>query len=314
MRVCVLGGDGFIGSHVVEELLAQGCDVSVVGRFPYQRTHNLEAIRSKIRIFHADITNPVQLEPILKGQEVVYHFATNSNPVISWNNPVGELDTHVKPSVAVFEACARAGVAKLVYASSGGTVYGPAHEPIGEGALPQPFSPYGIAKIALEYYLNHFRHAYGMQFDVYRMSNVYGPRQNIANRQGVIATWFYKLVHAETLEVYGDHDTLRDYIHVKDVGYLMTHSLKNLDDSLAYNLGSGRGVSIMELLEIFRQAVGRELDVLIMPRRASDVASIVLDNSRLMAHFPDYAMRELDREISQLWETDFRQLAADNAQ
>ena len=302
MKIVITGGDGFLGSHLTEHLVEQGHEVVVIGRFPYEKSRNLEHLREQVKLVHADLNHPDRYEIALASVDVVNHLAASSNPVLSWNDPIGELETHVKPTLHLVEAAVRRGVKKIVFASSGGTVYGASQHPIDENAKPEPFSPYGIAKMSQEYYLHHYQQANGLQYDIYRISNVYGPRQKIANRQGVIATWMHQILHDEPLEVYGDEKTLRDYIHVKDVAHLMGHSLLNTRRSETYNLGTGRGVSILELLRIFQQSIPKSFEVVQHPRRSSDNQSIVLDNAKLLECFPDYRFRTLEEEIPRLWE------------
>jgi len=301
MKILVLGGDGFIGSHFVDQAVSLGHDVTVFDRFPYKISRNLEKQRGKIRFVSGEFANRDDLSRCLDGQDVVYHFICATNPAESWNDPFIEIEDNLKDSIKLFELAAQKGIRKIVFPSSGGTVYGPQEKPVDEKAAPRPLSPYGIIKLATENFLHYFQVHSGIDVDIYRIGNAYGPRQPIQRPQGVIAVWMQDILNGSEIQVYGDRKTLRDYIYIKDIAFLMTHSLNYQASSGVYNLGSGVGTSIIRLLEIFQTVIDMPIKHCIQSRRTLDNASIVLDSSKLVANFPGFKFQNLEDKIAETW-------------
>ena len=301
MNILVLGGDGFLGSHVVDQLVPTGHEITVFDRFPYRISRNLEHHRNSIRFISGEFQNRDDLFKALSGKDIVYHFVSATNPAASWNDPLIEVEENIRSSIMFFELAVRQGVKKIVFPSSGGTVYGPQNLPVDENTIPQPLSPYGIAKLTTEHFLNYFRLHYGIASDIYRIGNPYGSRQPVMRPQGVIAVWMHEILNGSEIQIYGNNTTFRDYIYIKDVAYLMSHSLKNLVSSDVYNLGSGIGTSIMQLLNIFQQVVDIPFRYRIQEKRPSDNSSIVLDSSKLMKLFPGFRCQKLEEKIDETW-------------
>lgn len=302
MNVIVMGGDGFIGSHLVEKLLNSGQKVSVFDRFPYGITRNLEHLKRNIRIISGEYANRVDVTNALLGNDVAYHCIWTSTPISSWNDPCLEIDENIRLSVQLIEAASEAGIKKIVFPSSGGTVYGRhGKTKISESQLPQPFSPYGIAKLTVEHFLNYYRESKGLAVDIYRIGNAFGPRQQISSPQGVIAVWMSKIMAREKIMAYGDQETLRDYVYVEDIAHLMMHSLTDIRVSSTLNIGTGRGTSIVELLQIFRRVVDVPFEYEILPRRPSDNSSIVLDNQAILNLYPNFSFSNLEDKIRETW-------------
>jgi UDP-glucose 4-epimerase len=301
MKILVLGGDGFMGSHFVDRAVSLGHEITVFDRFPYQTSRNLEHQRGNIRLFSGEFANRELLTTALEGQDIAYHFICATTPIESWNDPYIEIE-NLRTSLQLCELAVLRGVRKIVFASSGGTVYGPQNYAVDEKATPNPFSPYGITKLATEYFLNYFRQHGGLAADIYRIGNAYGPRQSMWRPQGVISVWLRDILAGKEIQVYGDETTLRDYVYIKDVALLMTHSLRDLDSSEVYNLGTGKGTSILQLLNIIHRVLDASIQYRIHPRRPSDNAVIVLDSSKLVAHFPGFQFQTLEEKIPETWE------------
>lgn len=301
MKVLVLGGDGFLGSHLVDQTVRSGHEVSVFDRFPYLTSRNLEHQKSNIHLISGEFSNREDLKRALLGQDVVYHFIWIANPAASWSDPLVEIEENLKNSIHLFRLAAECGVKKVVFPSSGGTIYTNHTEKIKEDTLPNPFSPYGITKISAEFFLQYVHKQTGLGYDIYRIGNAYGPRQPLVNSQGVLAVWMNAVLNDTELQVYGDQNTLRDYIYVEDIAYLMTHSLNDLTRSNIYNLGTGSGTSIAELFDIFQKAVGKSLNAKKHPRRIFDNSSIVLDSSRLLSFFPNFKFNRLEDKVLETW-------------
>lgn len=302
MNVLVMGGDGFLGSHLVDRLVGQGHSVSVFDRFPYQVTRNLEHLRNKIRLIHGEFCNRKDIGDSLKGQDVVYHFICTTNPAESWNDPLIEVEENIRPTLTFLEIAVAERLRKVVFPSSGGTVYGPQGRPVDEATLPCPMSPYGIAKLAIENFLWYFHRRHGIAVDIYRIGNPYGPRQPVFRPQGVIAVWMHAILCGSPVHVYGDHTTLRDYVFVGDVADLMLHSVVDPSTSDTYNLGTGNGISVLQLLEIFRKVIDVPFECHHHERRPSDNTSIVLNSGRLLCRYPQFRFRPMEEMIAQTWE------------
>ena len=281
MRILVTGGSGFIGSHFVSRAMAAGHEVSVLNR--------------------QDAADPEKRAVLLEGRDVVYHFAWDSNPVAGWRNPLIEVEGNLRHTIDLCEDCVDAGVKKLVFASSGGTVYGTQTGPITEEVIPEPFNPYGVGKLAAEHFLQYYRKRTELATDIYRIGNAYGPGQRTDRPQGVIALWMNQIMQHGHIEVYGDETTIRDYIHVEDVAQLMLHSLNDLSSSQLYNLGTGVGTSILELLAMFEQTVDRPFTNTVYQQRDLDNTSCILNASRLLEACPDFVFKELQDELGPTW-------------
>jgi UDP-glucose 4-epimerase len=302
MKILALGGDGFLGSHFVDQAVSLGHEVTVFDRFPYQISRNLEHQRGKIRFVSGEFANRETLSNALKAQDAVCHFICATTPVESWDDPYIEIEENLRATLQLCELAAQQHVRKIVFPSSGGTIYGPQNHTVDEKATPHPFSPHGITKLATEYFLNYFRQRSGLAADIYRIGNAYGPRQSMGRPQGVIPVWMRDILAGAEIQVYGDETTLRDYVYIKDIAFLMTHSLQDLDSSEVYNLGTGKGTSILQLLRIFQRVIDMPVRYRTHLRRPSDNAAIVLDSSKLLAHYPGFQFQTLEDKIPETWE------------
>jgi len=303
MNILVLGGDGFIGSHLVDHIYSLGHNITVFDRFTSDVSINLNHLRGKITFFPGEFSNRETLEHALEHQDIVYHCISLTTPATSWNDPYIEIIDNLRNSVQLFELAAAHGIKKVVFCSSGGTVYGKKQGLLDERELPKPFSPYGICKLTIEYFLNYFQQRNGLAFDVYRIGNAYGPRQPMRTPQGVIAVWMGNISRGDELQVYGNSETIRDYVYVEDIARLMAHSLRDLHSSDIFNISSSEGTSILELLEIFKTVIEKPFDYKIFPPRGFDNSSVILDNRKIVSHFPGFKFSELEAGIRNTWQT-----------
>ena len=301
MKILVLGGDGFIGSHFADKAVLQGHDVTVFDRFTYGVSKNLEHQRDKVKFISGEFANREQLGKALEGQEIVYHFIWTTTPATSWNDPFVELETNLKASVQLFDLAASLYIKKIVFPSSGGAIYGKQAEIITEKMLPSPFSPYGITKLATEYYLNYYREHSGIAIDVYRIGNAYGPRQSMDSPQGVLGVWMGKILKHEKIEVYGGAQAVRDYIYVEDIATLMLHSVNHPELSDYYNVGSGEGRSVVELLDIVRNVIDDPFEYEVFSKRGFDNTKVVLDSSKLLSFFSGFEFQKMEDKIKETW-------------
>lgn len=278
-RVLVTGGAGFIGSHLVEGLLGAGHEVAVVDDLSTGRREN---VGDGLSFFQVDIRDGDELRRVFTDfrPQVVYHLAAQTSVRRSTQWPALDAAVNVVGSVNVLEASVRHGVRKVVYASSGGAVYGePEYLPVTEDHPVRPLSPYGLSKYTVEGYLRLYGEMHGLRYSILRYPNVYGPRQDPYGEAGVVAIFSRCLLAGESPTVFGDGRQTRDYVYVSDV---VSASLLCLDrgDGGIYNLGWGREVSVLELLGELRQVLGTDIPPRHDAPRPGEVRRICLDASR----------------------------------
>ena len=289
-RVLVTGGAGFIGSHVVDAHVAQGDDVTVLDDLSSGRPEN---VRKGVTLVRADVRSPEARDLLANGGfTILNHHAAQMDVRRSVADPVFDADVNVKGLLNLLEGARTGGVRRVVFASSGGTVYGEgASLPIPETAAKLPASPYGTAKLTSEYYLATFAQLYGIETVALRYSNVYGPRQSPHGEAGVVAIFGSRLLKGETLTIFGDGEQTRDMVFVGDVAAMNVvasqcpvPSLRDLD-ARAYNVGTAVETSVNRLAALMAEAAGRRLDVQRAPARAGELQRNALD--------PGKAKREL---------------------
>jgi UDP-glucose 4-epimerase len=277
MRVLVLGGCGFIGSHLVDVLVERGIRVRVLDRHP-------EAFRPPVgaaQYVSGDFSDTALLAEALMGVDAVAHLVSTTVPATSNINPVADITGNLVATVRLLEVMRAVGVRNIVYLSSGGTVYGiPRTDPIAEDHPLDPISSYGIVKAAIEKYLYLEQYLHGLRPCVLRASNPYGPRQGHGGVQGVIGTCLWRLARGEPIEIWGDGKVVRDFVHVRDIAELCADALSS-DASGVFNAGSGEGHSILDIVDLIGKAAGRKVAPVFSPGRKFDVPRVVLDTSRV---------------------------------
>jgi len=278
MRILVLGGSGFLGSHVVDQLCADGHKVVVLDRY----SESFRSLLHGVEFCQADFGNRGELENVLsRGIDVVVHLVSSTIPKSSNEDPIFDVQSNLVESIALFEMCVRHSVRKVIFVSSGGTVYGvPEVIPVTEKHPTNPLCSYGITKLAIENYLFLFNKLHGLEYNVLRVSNPYGERQDPRRRQGAVAVFMYKILMNEEITVWGNGSVVRDYLHVSDVAQACKLSVES-DRSGVFNVGSGIGLSIKQLLAVLEDALGKKAKVTWLPIRGLDVPEIVLDCSKI---------------------------------
>lgn len=276
-RVLVTGGAGFIGSHIVDELLAAGHEVSVVDTLQGRRVAQLPPA---VPLYRVSILDAALSDVIAEvAPECVIHQAAQVSVASSVADPVRDAQVNVIGSIRLFEACRRHGVRKVIYASSA-AVYGePQSLPIGEDHPVAPLSPYGISKHTVEHYLDVYRRLYGLEYTVLRYSNVYGPRQDAHGEGGVVAIFTHRIVHGLAVTIDGSGEQTRDLIYVGDVARANLLALEAGDGQIL-NVSRGVETSVNQLLKAIEEVVGRRADVVYGPPRSGDIVRSVLDNRR----------------------------------
>ena len=281
MRTLILGGNGFIGSHLVDEVSRHGHHVRVFDRHPERYREPLDSVE----YIFGDFGNRAQVSAALDGIDVVYHLVGATLPQSSNENPGLDVETNVIRTIALLEECVANGVGRVLYVSSGGTIYGvPRKLPAHEDSPTSPISSYGITRLCVEKYFELFWHLHGLDYVVVRPSNAFGPRQNPRGAQGVVSVFLAGAVEGRSLTIWGDGTIVRDYIYVRDLVQGIYAASVTSAEHRVFNLGSGVGVSLDDVVELIAQRVGRSVQVKYAPKRMADVPAIYLDVRRAGEH------------------------------
>lgn len=279
----VIGGAGYIGTHLLPMLVGTGRHVTVLGRSATPRYQLPECVD----YVSGDFGQSDLISGLLDVHQEVVHLAYATVPNTSFENPLADLLQNLPPTVQLFSEAADRG-AKLVLVSSGGTVYGEAVElPMRETHPTKPISPYGVTKLTLENYAYLYAATHGLKFVCVRPANAYGAGQMPFTGQGFIATAIASAMRGLPIKIFGQHGTVRDYLYVTDLASGIVSALEHGHLSETYNLGSGVGLSnldVIELLKPLMREIGYEIKVENLPERAFDVKVNVLDSTRLQAH------------------------------
>lgn len=288
-RVLVTGGAGFIGSHIADAYLARGDEVWIVDDLSSGRRSNLP---EGARFIELGIGDP-GLDEIFReagGFDVVNHHAAQIDVRRSVADPRFDARINVDGLLNVLECARRHETKRVLFVSSGGVVYGePEERPTPETSPKLPMSPYGVTKLAAEYYLSYYRQVHGLEYAAVRYSNVYGPRQDPHGEAGVVAIFSTRLLEGEPVTVFGDGEQTRDYVFVGDVvaaNMLLTdHDFQGASglDERAFNVGTGRETSVNELARTLMAGVGREVEVRHADARPGELRHSCLDATRLRA-------------------------------
>jgi UDP-glucose 4-epimerase len=250
VRTIVTGGAGFVGSHVVEALLARGDEVHVVDNLSRGRKENMAA---GAQLHVADIREPLDALFAELGPEVVFHLAAQIDVRVSITDPVADAQANVLGTIRVIEA-ARPIEAKVIFTSTGGAIYGECERPATEASPRLPLSPYGTSKLAAEEYLATWNRLYGTRHVALRLGNVFGPRQDPHGEAGVVAIFLERIREGTSVTIFGDGTQTRDYVYVGDVARAMLAAEKAQGG--VFNIGTGVETSVLELWEACCRAAG----------------------------------------------------------
>lgn len=300
-KCLVLGANGFIGSHLVDSLAERGEKVRAFDRFGnHVRNFNPHP---NIEICAGDFLNRSDLRVALKDIDYVFHFISTTTPASAENDPLIDIETNIEMTVELLQDCVDQKIKKVIFASTGGAIYGDVddHKPLDESTLAQPVSPYAIGKLTIEHYLRYFKIKHGLDSVVFRISNPYGERQSLVSRQGVIPIFLQHIYNDEPITILGDGTMVRDYLYVKDVAELITAVFKNTNHSL-YNLASGVGVSVNELVSIIKDVTQKEITVEYLPKPVTFLQHVVLNTDRFKNEFNTSPRVELEEGIRCTWE------------
>jgi len=280
MKCVVLGGRGFLGSHLALALLRDGHAVRI-----FDRPHTTSALPLTATEFvDGDFVNREDLAAAVEGCDVVFHLVSTTLPQTSNENPVYDVETNLVGSLQLLDRARACGTRKIIFASSGGTVYGvPQKTPIPENHPTDPLCSYAITKLAIEKYLHLYSHLHGLDYNVLRIANPYGEGQSPLQKQGAIAAFTYQALRGEPIEIWGDGEVVRDYLYVGDVAEAMVRAAGYAGAHRVFNIGAGRGHSLNELLNRLEALLGRTIKRDYLPGRRFDTPVNVLDIGRARA-------------------------------
>jgi UDP-glucose 4-epimerase len=288
VRAIVTGGAGFIGSHVVEALLARGDEVTVVDDLSNGKREN---VPDGARLVEADIRDG--LEAFAEARpEVCFHLAAQVDVRVSVDRPAHDASVNVLGTIEVLEA-ARAHDTQVVFSSTGGAIYGECDGPAPETSERRPLAPYGVSKLAGEEYLAAFNRLYGTPHVALRYGNVYGPRQDPHGEAGVVAIFLGKLAAGEAPRIFGNGLQTRDYVYAGDVARATLAAAGQ--DGGVFNVGTGQETSVVDLYDACRRVAGSALDAEEAPARLGELQRSVLDVSlagRELGWGPEVSLEE----------------------
>ena len=282
-RIVVLGGLGFLGSHICRALVARGYAVRIFDKL-YTLRKLIEDIETEVEIVEGDISRPDDVIASISDADIIINLVHTTVPGSSMKDAAYDVSSNVLASVKWLARLGETKVRRLFYVSSGGTVYGnPQTTPITEEHPTEPVSSYGITKLCIEKYVAMYTNAFGVEHRILRPSNVYGEGQRLNIGQGVIGVMADRALRGQLLEVWGTGETLRDYLHVDDLVSAMMALLDYAGAHRVFNVSSGNGRSVLDIVNTLRAHAGLRVEVKHIPDRGFDVAANVLSSSRLQA-------------------------------
>ena len=293
MNIAIIGANGFIGKHLVNQLSEElNNNLFLFG------TNKISPFTKEYCYSPIDLTNSTEILSLFKDIDIVYYLASASIPASTWENPTSEIENNLLPFINFLECISRLSVKKLVFTSSAGTIYGSSNENLNEEANKKPFSPHGINKVTMEYYLNYFEAKYDLKYDVFRVSNIYGEGQNTSKGLGIINTFLEKIISDKEITVFGNGEIIRNYIYVKDVAKVLAYTCQsNLEISSIYNLSSDDSLSINEVIEYIKKITNEPFKINYQKTRGSDNPKILLDNTKLKNDFKELKFTSINEGI-----------------
>jgi len=296
VRAIVTGGAGFIGSHVVDALVAQGAEVAVVDSLVHGAKENVAA---GAELHVRDIREPLDDLFDAVRPEAVLHLAAQADVRVSVARPVDDAEVNVLGTIRILEGARKHG-AQVVFSSTGGAIYGDCTKSAPEDSPCEPLSPYGTAKLAAEEYLRTYNRLYGTRHIALRYGNVYGPRQDPHGEAGVVAIFLGALARGEQARIFGDGSQTRDYVYVGDVARATVAALGH--EGGVFNVGTGRETAVTELYELCARVAGSDLPAEHAPARLGELQRSFLDPTLAAETLGFRAMVDLEDGLRSTWD------------
>ena len=271
-RCIVLGGSGFLGSNLCASLRHKVAELRAFSTTPCR----VEGVDWR----QGDFLDSDQLRSALTGMETVYHLVGTNTPAGSNTDIAADARQNILSTIGLLDICRGSGVERVVFVSSGGTVYGePQYLPIDEGHPTNPICAYGVSKLTIEKYLALYEQLYGLRALSLRLSNPYGPYQSGEKRQGAIAVFIAKALRGEAIEIWGDGSVVRDYLYVADAVEALERAAVYAGDNRVFNVGSGLGVALNDIVAALGKVLGKVVRQTHLPSRSFDVSANVLSSA-----------------------------------
>lgn len=295
MKIVIFGGSGFIGSNITDRLLLDGHELRIFERprvAPYRQFSEFESVEW----ISGDFSSAHDVSDAVSGMDVVLHLVSTTLPKSSNDDPIYDVQSNVVATLQMLNAMVAHRVRKIVFISSGGTIYGnPLYLPIDERHPTQPLVSYGITKLTIENYLRMYGQLHGIRALSLRVANPYGERQRVETAQGAVGVFLHHAIKGIPIDIWGDGSVMRDYIHVSDVAEAFVCAIGHPEACGCFNVSSGVGTSLNELIGILENVMGERIARRYLPGRPFDVPVSVLSNDLAHEVFgwtPSVSMRD----------------------
>ncbi|BBP00760.1 epimerase [Sulfuriferula nivalis] len=295
MNIVILGGGGFIGSAIADRLLLDGHHLRIFERprvEPYRQFSGTEQVEWTT----GDILSVHDISHALEDMELVIHLVSTTLPKGSNDDPIYDVQSNLVGTLQILNAMVAMNIRKIIFISSGGTVYGaPQYLPIDEVHPCEPQVSYGITKLAIEKYLNLYEKIYGIKTVTLRVANPFGKRQRVETAQGAVSVFLHRAMNGQPIEIWGDGRVIRDYIYIDDVAEIFAHAVSYNGSKSIFNVSQGVGTSLNELVGIIEEILGHTIEKRYLPARNCDVPISVLCNNlarQEMGWAPAVSLRE----------------------
>lgn len=278
MRITIFGGGGFIGSTIADRLLRDGHAIRIFERPRVEPYRKFKAEES-VEWMTGDLLSIHDITEAIDGADAVFHLVSTTLPKSSNDDPIYDVQTNLVATLQMLNAMVEHKVSKIVFISSGGTVYGtPLYIPIDESHPTEPQVSYGITKLAIEKYLLMYQRIHGIKAIILRVANPYGERQRIETAQGAVGVFMHRALNELPIEIWGDGSVERDYLHISDVADAFAKAVNYSGENSVFNVSSGAGTSLNELVAQIESVLGMSIIKRHLPSRTFDVPVSVLSN------------------------------------
>jgi UDP-glucose 4-epimerase len=295
MKIVIFGGGGFIGSAIVDRLLLDGHELRIFER-PRVEPYRTFSESERVDWVSGDMLSINDITLALTGMDLVIHLVSTTLPKSSNEDPIYDVQSNLVGTLQILNVMVKLNVNKIIFISSGGTVYGtPKYLPIDENHPCNPLVSYGITKLAIENYLLLFEKLYGVKALILRVANPFGKRQRIETAQGAVSVFLHRAISGQPINIWGDGSVTRDYIYIDDVAEAFANAVDYSGSKNIFNISQGLGTSLNELIALIEDALGYPVEKNYLPARNFDVAKNILSNdlaSKEMGWIPRISIQE----------------------
>jgi UDP-glucose 4-epimerase len=279
MKITIFGGGGFIGSAIADRLLLDGHELRIFER-PRVVPYRVFTADEKVEWISGDFMSVHDVSTVIAGVDVVLHLVSTTLPKSSNDDPIFDVQSNLVATIQLLNAMVAQKVKKIIFISSGGTVYGnPSYLPIDEKHPTDPLVSYGVTKLAIEKYLQIYQKLHGIKANIMRVSNPFGDRQRVETAQGAVAVFLSKAVQGHSIDIWGDGSVSRDYLYVSDVADAFAKAVIYDGPKTVFNISSGQGTTLNDVIGLIEQVLGTSILRNYLPARTFDVPVSILDNT-----------------------------------